>query len=231
MAKPHRTADPVDVRLGEPAFAQPLPPRRVGPAAPQRADVEAGRAQGGHQRRVVDLRVVTERHERRPPVEADPGERLLRPAGLHPDSREARRAREGPARVDEHDVEPGQLGHGSQRLRHVHGADEDEADGRGVHPEEDLAPPGLDRAGLVAQDRLARLGEEQRIPVVAGLPGAEHPRLAGGQPGGEHGGAPRSEVHEQLVQDLPPHPMRSTYTSMLPPQGRPALQACSSVTP
>ena len=138
---------------------QPLHPLRVGPRRAEAAEIEDRRPQRRRDRRVVELRVVGQRHHRRAGIEPELGERRVRPVVRQLGPREPRRAGEGLARVDDRDVVAGEPRHRHQRLRDVDGADHRHPERRVVHPEEPVA--GESRA-VGDQRRPRRLGQRIR---------------------------------------------------------------------
>ena len=136
----------VDARDGALAMAQFLEPRhalRVGAAAAEGADVEAGRAQRDVERRVVQLRVVGEGDDGGAPVRRQGRHGLVRPVEGQGHAGEALGRGEGAARIDHGHREAERQRHRHQRLRDMHRADHDQAHRRVVRMDE---PPLVRRA-------------------------------------------------------------------------------------
>ena len=77
------------IRCGEAALCQAVQPARMRFPAAQRADVRCGRAQGPVERRIVELGIVGQGHQRGPPIGGDLGQGDVRPAGIDPEPAEA----------------------------------------------------------------------------------------------------------------------------------------------
>ena len=114
--------------------------QRAGMGAPraERADVEALRAQRHGERRVVELRVVGQRHDRRARgrASAAPAPRpAIRCVSSTPGK--PRFGRQGAARIDDDQPVVGRDQHLHQRLRDMHRADHEAAPRRAEHLDED----------------------------------------------------------------------------------------------
>ena len=99
-----------------PCSFQPLDAPAVGFARAERADVEAVALERMQQRRIVDLRVVGQRDERRVAVDAERRQRRVGPLGDHLHVGKALRARERGARIDDGHVIAEQRRDRRQRL-------------------------------------------------------------------------------------------------------------------
>ena len=100
---------------------------------------------------------MAEHHHRGRCIEADCGERFVRPVRHDPDIAEALLRGEGSARIDDHHVVAKRARHRRQRLRHMHGANDDEARGGSEHVDEHftIAPRHGDASILCGKPRLS----------------------------------------------------------------------------
>ena len=90
-------------------------------------------------------------------IQADLGQRLVGPfARRSPPRRSARSVAKARARIDDHHLVAERACHRHQRLRHMHGADDDQADRRIEHVDEDLAVASRQRHAAVAAKRLVQ---------------------------------------------------------------------------
>ena len=137
------------------------------------------------------------------------------------------------ARIDDHHLIAKRAGHGHERLRHMHGADDDEARGRSEHVDEDFAiasrqghapvqAEGLGkRRRQIVPEILRRMRERARAGWRALSPAPPCVRAAM---------SPASRCSTRDASPTPPS-SGSTKMRMVPPQASPAFQAVSSSTP
>ena len=98
----------------------------VGLSAAEGADIEYVRPQRGLQGGIIELGIVRERHDGGAAIELHGCHRLVRPLADELYVGKAGIGGEGAARVDDGDGIAGQRRHWRQRLRDMHGADDDE---------------------------------------------------------------------------------------------------------
>ena len=219
---------------GDARLQQALDALGVGLLAPQRADIEGIGGKRGDQRRIVDLRVVGERDQGRAAIHADLGQRLVGPVAHDLRIAEAFFRGEGRARIDDHHVVAERARHRHERLRHMHGADDDEAYRRIEHVDEDLAVAPRDRHALVAAKRIF----QRRRQILS------QDRLANGRGSARRWqdcvtSATLRRASTSLDEPMQ-HAIRravascasgSTKMRMEPPQASPTFQAVLSSTP
>ncbi len=168
-------------------------------------------------------------------VRCDLGDRFVRPLGDQligrgdPLGREERRAGVGD------DCRPAeQLRSARERLRRVDRPIDEEAWRRAVPLGEHLGAVGLDEPAAPAADQLVELGERLLGDAVAECLGTLDDEGLGADTvaldDGEEHGAPALLTKLRESPDET-HSTASTKTSISPPQGRPTLQAKSSVMP
>ena len=166
--EPGRPVDAPEIRRLVAERAQPLEPGRMGPLAAEGRDIEGLGSQRQIERRIVELGVVGQRHDRRARVRLQFLHRLVGPVGAHVDPREAGIARERPPRIDHGDVIAREARHRHQDLRDVHRADHDQAQRRVEDLDEEWPGIGWNRDTFVAPvggpDRLQH-GRRQGRPI------------------------------------------------------------------
>ncbi len=146
-----------------PALHQPLDALGMGDLAAQRADIEGVRGQRVDEGRIVDPRVMGQRDQRRAFVDADLGQRLVGPVAQDRHIAEALFGGEGGAGINDNDFVAKGARHRHQRLRHMHGADDDQARGRIEHVDEAVAADGR---ALVAAEGIVQRGREIRAEIA-----------------------------------------------------------------
>ena len=207
--------------------AQSGEPRAVRFSAAQATDIEGARAKGDQQRRIVELRIVRERHHRRALVRAQLAQGFIRPFVDDGKPAELLSSGERSPRIDQDYRVAGRLGHASQRLGDVHRADDDQSRRRTEHLKEDASLLALDGQALVRREQPPRLcyagtaqGEIPDFPVRQDQRLLAGPQLRrqdcrnAGRLGLQH-----------CFQDRPPHSILSTKISMRPPHARPTSHA------
>jgi hypothetical protein len=164
-------------------------------ARAERADVKAWGAEGRGERGVVDLRVVGERNDSRILIDANRRQDRIGPLGPHRCIRKALRRRKGDPWVDDCDVEIQHLGHGSQCLADMNGADADDPHRRSLNGQKELAAITLDKATLaLAQAYLQLLS--QRVTLNFRLP--NEALIARCDVGDEDGGTPCGTLRVEI---------------------------------
>ena len=158
--------DARQVGVAHALLLEPLEAARVGLSRAERADIEAIARERMQQRRVVDLRIVSERDKRRVVVDIERRQRLVRPFGDHFHVRKTLGRREGGTRIDDSDVVAEELGDRRQRLADVDGADDDELCGRHINREEDAPLRRLFHAALAAAQMLGQHGPQRILGDV-----------------------------------------------------------------
>src|SRR5260221_3747996 len=115
----------------------------------------------------------------------------------------------------------------------MHGADDEAAQARVEHLDEDRAFGGVDGHAAVLADRLADRRERGRVEaqITHDLRAFEKALATALEVGRQHGGAAGAAGGEGLFEECPLHSTRSTKTWILPPQASPTSQARSLVTP
>ena len=108
------------------------------------------------------------------PTRAD---RIVRPLGEERHVGKSLRRREGRARIDDRDVEAGDLRHRRQRLADMDGADHDQPRRRQLDGEEQALAADLDHARDTRTEARRELVAERIVGVAVGLD--HQPRLAG----------------------------------------------------
>src|SRR3546814_4084707 len=93
--------DAGEIGLRETHLAQPVEPSCMSPLAAQRADIEGFRAQRHGERRIVELRIVSQGDNGGAAVGCERRQRVVRPFLRQRDAGKAFRCREGAARRSE----------------------------------------------------------------------------------------------------------------------------------
>ena len=94
---------------------------------------------GRGDRKIVDLRIMRHGDERGIGIERAVAQHVLRPVGNEVDALETLAGRKGGARIDDRQVETGDLCHRRQRLADMDRASDDDARRRHMHGQEELA--------------------------------------------------------------------------------------------
>ena len=163
MVKPDGRVNAGEVVVAETQFLEPRAARRMGAARAERADIEAVRAQRRGQRRVVELWVMGQGHDRRARGRAAAVRAPRRAIPGQLDPRETRLGGEGIARVDNCHRVVDHRQHLHQRLRDVHRAYDKAAPRRGEHLDEDRAPPEVSMRAVAAGAPRFAQGAERRV--------------------------------------------------------------------
>src|ERR1700730_4449383 len=231
--KSDRPVDASKIIIAEAQFLEPRTTPGVVAARAESADVEAVRTQRRGQRRVVDLRVMGQGHDRRAAIRLQPFERFVGPFLRQLDIREPRLRRERSAGVDDGHGIVCHREHPGQRLRDMHRTNDEAAMEWREDFYEDTAGPSLDGPVAAGTPSLAHPVErrlvERQIPL--GMLALEQQLPARSQIGCESDAAVLSLRRQNLVENAPLHSTRSTNIWILPPQARPTSQAWSLVTP
>src|SRR5688572_23691164 len=218
--------------VAEPGLCEPVNALGVRTLAAQRAHVEHRTSERGNQRRIVDLRIVRERHHGARRVELDLCKGLIRPGIDQGDSREAIRAREGAPRIDYDHLETRQCRHRREKLADMRGPDHDQARRPRVRANEKILRPGK-HAATVGDEHALRASPllirqlETSVPALA----VKQALRAVPEPGHRCDRAPRRGRGSQAFVQHSLHSSRSRKTRTFPPQASPTSQACSSDTP
>ena len=129
---------------------------------------------------------VRQRHHGSVGIEADLGDRVLRPFGVEANTGKARLGGESRARIDHHHLIAGKLHQLRQDLADMGGADDEHARGRHQRVQKDLAVGRLLQLALAAGEVLADVGVatavialEELAPAVVEM-GPDHQPAARG---------------------------------------------------
>ena len=211
----------VDLRnfvRGEPIGTQALDALGMGAGGPKAAEIETVGLQRDADCRVVKFRVMGQGDDGGARVEPMGFHGLVRPIGDNRLAWEPRGGTETVTRINQHGVVARQTGELHQWLGNVDRANHNHAQGRVVNSDEFFAL----KAGFVGAKTL---GMQRR--------GVDPPRPGGGI--GDHGSRlARRAIFGQFGQkigSMPPAPMGSTITRIVPPQASPTAKALSSETP
>ena len=161
-----RRVNALDAGCSDARLKQPLDALGMGLFAAQRPDIERIGGKRGDQRRIVDLRVMGQRDQRRAAIHADLGQRLVGPVAYDLHIAEAFLGGEGRARIHDHHFIAKRAGHRHQRLRHMHGADDDQPHRRIEHVDEDLAVAPCERHALVAAKGIVQRRRQIRSHIA-----------------------------------------------------------------
>src|SRR6185437_6129062 len=197
------------------------------------ADIEGVRAQRRCQRGVIELRIVGQGDDGSAAIELQCRQGIVRPLGRERDVGEALVAGKGGARIDDGDEVSRDCRHARQRLGDMHGADDDAAQPRIEHLDEDRPVGALDSRAAILVHRLADGCESRRVEheIAYNLGSFDQALTTALEVRRQDGAAPSAACREGFFEQRQLHSTRSTKTWILPPQARPTSQARSLVTP
>ncbi len=153
------------IRRGEAALYQAVQPALMRFPAAQRADVRCGRAQRLVERRVVELGIVGQGHQRGPPIGRDLGEGEIRPAGIDPEPDEALAFSKRGVRIDEQNLVARESADARQWLRDVYGADQDQLERRMEHLDEDRPRSRVEPLAAILGQQFSAPGDRAWIKL------------------------------------------------------------------
>src|SRR5260370_8658656 len=115
----------------------------------------------------------------------------------------------------------------------MHGTDDEAAQARVEHLDEDRAVGGVEGGAAVLADRLADRRERGRVEaqITHDLRAFEKALATAREVGRQHGGAAGAAGGKGLFEERELHSTRPTKTWILPPQPRPTSQPRSLVPP
>ena len=173
--------DPLQIRLADAPRAQPLQPLGMGALRPKAADIERLAGESGQKRRIIQLGVMRQRHNRAARIRALPRHRRIGPILDDHLARKARLRGERPARINQHRIIATGPRHQQQRLRHMHGPHHNQPQGRVMHPDK---PPVflLPAAVGLHPRRNRRIVRAIAQPSLSGLRGYDKRHRAPGRP-------------------------------------------------
>lgn|GEM_PF-5130779 len=124
---------------GEAASGEALQAAFVCLPAAQGADIERRRMQGPVERRIVELGIVGQRHQRRARVSLDLSQCFIRPAPVDAEAGEALDLGERSARINDQDIVAREACELRQRLCDMYRTDQNQPERRVEHLDEDRA--------------------------------------------------------------------------------------------
>src|SRR4051812_29305531 len=182
------------------------------------------------QRRIVDLRIMGQRHEGRVVIDIERRQRYVRPFRDQRHVRKALRAGKSRPRIDHGHIVIERACQRRQRLADMNRAHDHQLRGRSIDVEEQFFAGDLDHPAF-AHAQLPRQFGAQRIGGEIGS--LDQPLLAAGDVRNDDSRPARRPLDIELRElfKLHDYPTFPTNTRMVPPQDRPTFQAVSSATP
>src|SRR5438270_4528950 len=182
------------------------------------------------QRRVVDLRIMGQRHECRVVINIQRRQRHIWPFSDQRHVRKPLGAGKGGSRIHHRDIIVQRTRQRRQRLADMNRADDYKLRGRCIDVEEQLFAGGFDHAAFAHPQLLGKFAAQWFGSDIGGL---DQPLLAAGDIRNDDRRPARSALQIELMQSLRLHgyPTFSTNTRIVPPQDRPTFHAVSSATP
>ena len=207
MSEPDGPVKPVEVVGIESGGRKSLQAFGMGAATAEAADVESIGTQGGRQGRVVKLRIVGQGHHRATRVQVLTGQRVVGPVVQDAKPVKALWRSKRAARIDHRDAIAEHGGHGRQRLRDVHRADDEQPQRRIEHMQKCSARiRWIEDSTASCQQRLAGGVDDFRCEPTAITAPGEYQRLASGfERRHQHHGAAVGTRRQQLLEQRALH--------------------------